>query len=506
MTKKTKRQWTPIAIPLAMLLILGIWTGPALGADEITDLAITDAVEDEIIIDPAVSTTGIDVSTENGVVTLTGTVNNILAKKRAEKIAETVKGVRAVVNTINVVPPVMRSDMEIRDDIKEALLVNPATESYEVTVNVEDNVVSLEGNVASWQERELAGKIARGVSGVREVNNDISVSYKTNRTDKEIKEDVQAALNWDVLVDDALINITVNNGEVILTGTVGSAAEKSEAIRDAWVAGVTSVDAAELDVERWARDPEMRADKYRTRSDAEIKEAVTNALIADPEVFSFNIRPEVEGGVVTLRGKVTSLKSRRSAAEAVRDVVGVVSLKNRLKVRTEEPFTDQRVESRVQNALVRDPYVDRYDITVDVINGVANLYGTVDSYFEKAQADDVAARVSGVVAVDNNIAVEDVSDPYLYDPYVEDWHVYDYDWYDYQPGYTFKSDMEIKEEIESEFFWSPFVDGGDITVTVEDGKATLTGNVDSWSEYSAATENAYEGGATWVRNELDVTI
>ncbi|MFW5810688.1 MAG: BON domain-containing protein [Thermodesulfobacteriota bacterium] len=506
MTKKTKRQWTPIAIPLAMLLILGIWTGPALGADEITDLAITDAVEDEIIIDPAVSTTGIDVSTENGVVTLTGTVNNILSKERAEKIAETVKGVRAVVNTINVVPPVMRSDMEIRDDIKEALLVNPATESYEVTVNVEDNVVSLEGNVASWQERELAGKIARGVSGVREVNNDISVSYKTNRTDKEIKEDVQAALNWDVLVDDALINITVNNGEVILTGTVGSAAEKSEAIRDAWVAGVTSVDAAELDVERWARDPEMRADKYRTRSDAEIKEAVTNALIADPEVFSFNIRPEVEGGVVTLRGKVTSLKSRRSAAEAVRDVVGVVSLKNRLKVRTEEPFTDQRVESRVQNALVRDPYVDRYDITVDVINGVANLYGTVDSYFEKAQADDVAARVSGVVAVDNNIAVEDVSDPYLYDPYVEDWHVYDYDWYDYQPGYTFKSDMEIKEEIESEFFWSPFVDGGDITVTVEDGKATLTGNVDSWSEYSAATENAYEGGATWVRNELDVTI
>ncbi len=506
MIKKTKRQWTSIAIPLAMLFILGIWIGPAFGAEEITDLAITDAVEDEIIIDPAVSITKIDVSTENGVVTLTGAVNNILAKKRAERLAETIKGVRAVVNSVIVVPSVTRSDMEIRDDIKEALLVNPATESYKVTVNVEDNVVTLEGKVASWQERELAGKIARGVSGVREVNNDISVSYKTDRTDKEIKEDVQAALNWDVLVDDALINVTVNNGEVILTGIVGSAAEKSEAIRDAWVAGVTSVDAAQLDVERWARDPEMRADKYRTRSDAEIKEAVTNALIADPEVFSFNIRPEVEGGVVTLRGKVTSLKSRRSAAEAVRDVVGVISVKNRLKVRTEEPFTDQRVEYRVQNALVRDPYVDRYNITVDVINGVANLYGTVDSYFEKAQADDVAARVSGVVAVDNNIAVEDVSDPYIYDPYVEDWHVYDYDWYDYQPGYTFKRDAEIKEDIESEFFWSPFVDGGDITVTVEDGKATLTGNVDSWSEYSAATENAYEGGATWVRNELDVTI
>ena len=50
------------------------------------------------------------------------------------------------------------------------------------------------------------------------------------------------------------------------------------------------------------------------------------------------------------------------------------------------------------------------------------------------------------------------------------------------------------------------MDGDDIVVTVEDGKATLTGNVDSWSEYSAATENAYEGGATWVDNELDVTM
>ena len=444
--------------------------------------------------------------TENGVVTLTGTVNNILAKKRAESVAETIKGVRAVVNTLTVMPSVTRSDMEIRDDIKEALLDNPATESYEVTVNVQDNGVTLEGSVASWQERELAGKVARGVSGVREVNNDITVTYKTNRTDQEVKEDVQAALNQDVLVDDALINITANNGEVVLTGTVGSAAEKSEAIRDAWVAGVTSVDVGGLDVERWARDSELRADKYRTRSDSEIKEAVTNALIADPEVFSFNIRPEVEGGVVTLRGKVTSLKARRSATEVVRELVGVVSVNNRLKVRTQEPFTDRKVESKVQNALVRDPYVDRYDITVDVINGVANLYGTVDSYFEKAQADDVTAQIIGVVAVDNNIAVEDAYDPYNYDPYVDDWYVYDYDWYDYQPGYTFESDAEIRDDIQGEFFWSPFVDGDDITVTVEDGKATLTGTVDSWSEYSAATENAYEGGATWVDNELDVTI
>ena len=48
------------------------------------------------------------------------------------------------------------------------------------------------------------------------------------------------------------------------------------------------------------------------------------------------------------------------------------------------------------------------------------------------------------------------------------------------------------------------MDGGDIDVSVKTGVATLEGTVDSISERQAATENAYEGGATWVENELEV--
>jgi osmotically-inducible protein OsmY len=43
-------------------------------------------------------------------------------------------------------------------------------------------------------------------------------------------------------------------------------------------------------------------------------------------------------------------------------------------------------------------------------------------------------------------------------------------------------------------WWSPFVDSDDVNVTVDDGVVTLTGAVDSWSEYNAAANNAYEGG------------
>jgi len=46
------------------------------------------------------------------------------------------------------------------------------------------------------------------------------------------------------------------------------------------------------------------------------------------------------------------------------------------------------------------------------------------------------------------------------------------------------------------------VDGSDIKVTVDNGEAELSGTVESLSEYNAATENAYEGGAVWVDNDI----
>ncbi|MFO7975678.1 MAG: BON domain-containing protein, partial [Candidatus Hydrogenedentota bacterium] len=147
---------------------------------------------------------------------------------------------------------------------------------------------------------------------------------------------------------------------------------------------------------------------------------------------------------------------------------------------------------------------ERYEITVSVIDGTVYLYGDVDSYFEKAQADDVASGAAGVMSVDNNLNVQADYEPYSYEPYVDDWYTYDYNWYDYEAPPVKKPDWEIKEEIESQLWWSPFVDSDDVNVSVDDGTATLTGTVESWSEYWAARENAFDGGAVWVDNDLKV--
>jgi osmotically-inducible protein OsmY len=349
----------------------------------------------------------------------------------------------------------------------------------------------------------LCEKVAKGVRGVLDLNNNISIDYSRQRSDGELEMEIRQVLRWDNLVDHALIDVEVNDGTVSLSGTVGSAAEKRLAHSDAWVMGVKSVDDSGLQVARWARNEDLRQNKYVARSVEEIEEAIQDALLYDPRVLAANVTPEVVGSTVTLRGAVDNLKAKRAAEQVARNTVGVRYVTNRLKVRPGASFSDEQLEQDIQNAILRNPYVDRFEIAVRVENGIAFLSGSVDSYFEKSKADDIASSVRGVVAVRNNLDVDEMG-PLAYEPYVDDDYIYGYDWFDYSPGRTFKPDKEIREDIRSELWWSPFVDSEDVTVEVEDGVATLTGSVDSWSEWGAATENAYEGGAVWVDNDLQV--
>lgn len=468
------------------------------------DTDIANVVDRELTFDGAVAANMIDVSTADGIVTLTGTVDNLLAKERAARIAETVKGVRSVVNRIRVHAPESDPGETIATRVKRALLVDPATDSYEVTVEVvPDGHVVLSGAVDSWKERELAAHVAKGVSGVVALTNQITVDPETERPDAEIAAEIREALRWNALVDDGLIEVAVTDGEVALTGIVGSAAEKREARRTAWTAGVRSIDDSALDVERWARDDDLRKSKYVVRSEDEIRRAIEDALMHDPRVSSFNVAPSVRDNAVTLRGVVDNLRARRAAEQVAHDTVGVGLVYNYLKVRPAQERSAQAIAEDVRAALRRDPYVDRYEITVDVEDGTVYLSGSVDSYFEKAQADDLAARVNGVTDVVNSL--EAGGSAYGYDPYVDDWLIYGFDWYDYVPSYTYELDQNIRRAIEEELAWSPFVDADEVSVSVNDGIATLTGEVDSWMEKGAARDNAYQAGATYVRNDLIVS-
>ena len=300
-----------------------------------------------------------------------------------------------------------------------------------------------------------------------------------------------------------MITVNVKDGVVTMSGTVGSAIEKSRTLSRGWVAGVANVKGEHLEVARWARDEDLRKKKFAYKPDDEIRTAVNDALLYDPRVSMFNVRCEMWYGTVTLRGTVDNLKAKRAAEADAKNVVGVRRVINRLKVRPTDERTADQIESDIREALTRSPWVNHENIDVTLRGDNAILSGTVNAYLQRWKAEDAVSRVNGVAHVDNRLAVSR-DQPYAFNPYVDDPFPFGLDWHDFGQKYTTKSDQDIKSDVNSRLFWSPFVDQGDVKVSVDDGQVRLTGTVGTHAEFIAAEASAYRAGATWVDNDLKV--
>jgi osmotically-inducible protein OsmY len=209
---------------------------------------------------------------------------------------------------------------------------------------------------------------------------------------------------------------------------------------------------------------------------------------------------------ITLTGTVGTLRAKHVAERAARDVVGVHQVRNELEVKpASEPATKQLAEN-VVSAMGRDAYLgdDKITATANEPSGTVKLRGDVDSHYEATRAGQIAASMAGVKAIDNELTVAGRTVehskswlPGYYHPFAR-----------LHPARgertQHKNDTDLKSSIESEFFWSPFVDQDDVQVAVKDGVATLSGTVNDWGEHGAAIENAYEGGARTVKDQLKV--
>ncbi len=422
------------------------------GIPELTDTDITSAVEREYMLHMNVDEDAIDITTIDGVVTLSGTVEDLLAQNRAIEIVEGIREVRAVVDQIDVNPP-ERSDDAIRSDVIQALLDDPATESYEIDVAVRDAVVTLSGTVDSWAEKQLAGDVVAGVLGVRRIDNNTAIAHE-ERADYDIQADIERRLEADIMVDAGLIDVAVDDGVVELTGALGSLAERRRAIHDAYVQGVHEVSGDEIEIRWWARDEMRRNDLVADLSDEEIEEAVKDALLYDPRVLSTTIDVDATGGVVTLEGDVDSRREENAAIEDARNTFGVWNVIDSLELPRSAEFTNRELETMARNALVRDPYVSDLEILLEVLDGVAYLSGMVDHYFERAHAETVVSNLRGIVAVDNDIEVLPSG----------------------REGEP--SDAQLEEEVRDKLRFNPWLHDADLTVDASDGIITVTGAVD----------------------------
>jgi len=192
---------------------------------------------------------------DGNILVMDGEVDSVAAKKLSLERAAAVSGIEGIVDRVRVVPAQRMGDGAIRDELRAALLQEPAfaeiaiyeiskgrTEpvrappqpSGRIAYEVQEGVVTLNGEVLGLGHKRLAGVLAWWIPGSRDVVNGIVEIPAEADNDGEVADAVRLALEKDVFVNASQIRVTARDYAVTLEGLVPTEAEKDMAERDAW--------------------------------------------------------------------------------------------------------------------------------------------------------------------------------------------------------------------------------------------------------------------------------
>ncbi|MBT9475532.1 BON domain-containing protein [Polaromonas sp.] len=215
----------------------------------------------------------------------------------------------------------MKTDMQLKADVTDELAWDPAINAASIGVMVKDGVVTLSGHLDTFGEKHAVERAVRRVEGVRGIalELDVKLAAEHKRSDSEIAQAAASALRLNSMVPEGKVQIEVENGWVTLTGEVDwryQLVRAEQCIRP--LAGVRGL------YNRITIKPRA--------SSKDVGAQITAALTRQALREARHITIEVEGGVVTLWGKVHSLAERDAAVGAAFSAHGVSRVVDKLEV------------------------------------------------------------------------------------------------------------------------------------------------------------------------------
>lgn len=215
----------------------------------------------------------------------------------------------------------MANDSALRADIEAELEFEPIVDSANIGVAVKDGVATLTGYVTSYAQKVAAERAAGRVKGVRAVAEEIEVRlpFEVKHDDAEIGRRAANVLGWTVYLPANAVHVKVEKGWVTLTGDVDWQYQKQaaeSAVRK--LSGVIGV-----------------SDLIKIRphvTPGDVRERITEAYRRNADLESTGIKIAVDGGKVTLSGKVKAWNERRTAENAAWAIPSVTEVIDNLLV------------------------------------------------------------------------------------------------------------------------------------------------------------------------------
>ncbi|TWC17242.1 MULTISPECIES: BON domain-containing protein [unclassified Pseudomonas] len=142
-------------------------------------------------------------------------------------------------------------------------------------------------------------------------------------------------------------------------------------------------------------------------NDLSLRNAILDELEFQPEINAANIGVAVEDGVVTLTGHVSTYAQKIDAERAVKNLKGVRAVAEEIQIRPEKGAgtADDTIASRALKIINWSSDVPEGDIKVVVQHGWVTLEGQVDWQYQKETAERAVRKLSGVLGIDNQLAL-----------------------------------------------------------------------------------------------------
>ena len=225
--------------------------------------------------------------------------------------------------------------------------------------------------------------------------------------------------------------------------------------------------------------PQSWEESMNRKSDNELKTQVTRELKWDSRIGWAEIGVEVNEGVVTLTGTVTSYAKKLAAQKAAHRIAGVLDVANEIVVAPSGDLirTDEDIARAVRHVLEWDALVPDERIKSTVSDGWVTLEGDVDLWRERDDAERTVLRLEGVIGVTNRIKVA----PQQVDP------------------------KDLREQIEDALERRADRQAERLRIEVTGGEVDLSGRVHSWQEKRAIIGSiSHAPGVAVVKDHLRV--